>query len=329
MGFSSAYLNARARALIGQILPARAIEGLAELPTADEVVKRLEADGYFRHDVPDDAALSAVQRLREQLDRDYRAAMTVVPEPGRSVVRAMYGRHEAEFVKTIVGCAHHGLPPAVRARLAGASHLLDKEKEAALLEAPTLADAAQRAPAQYQATLANALHRVEEVGSLFPLEIALDLQVLHEMWVAAQGLTGRDAASVDMILGVWFDIFNITSASRLAQVFRLGPDETLSYLLHHGRFLRLSHRRALAQAQNMSLVLSALWDVPYGPVATRAESIAQLERALEGHFRDILSAQIGGYPFHLGVTVAYLFMKELEIRDISRVIEAKEHRGDA
>ena len=118
MAFTGAYLNARARALIGQILPDEAIARVSAQPNPDEALRLLEADGYFRHASRSDG-LSRAERLREQLDADFRDALLVLQGRERAVVRALYSRFEAEFIKAALGCAWHGIAQELRPRLPG------------------------------------------------------------------------------------------------------------------------------------------------------------------------------------------------------------------
>ena len=99
---ASAYLNARARALIGQILPTETLLRLADLPTVENITRQLESQGYFRYRNGAEEALSPVQRLWLELDQDYRAAITVVSGPGRAVLRAMYGQRYPRLAAAIV-----------------------------------------------------------------------------------------------------------------------------------------------------------------------------------------------------------------------------------
>ena len=320
MAIGSAYLNARARALVGQIVPTEAIARLAEYPSEAEIVRALEARGWFRHP---NGVVATVDRLDAELDGDYRDAMMVIGGAGRRLVRAMYGRIEAAYIKAVLGCAWRGIPPAERPRLIGAAHLFDRSREEALIGAMTLEDAIRRTPSPYGSVLENSVHRVAEVNSLFPLESALDLQVLHEMWLAGRALDGTERRLTGRLLGAWFDTFNISAAARLRIVYGVRPDEALGYLIHHGEALRLSHRRALAAAEGMSGIVAALRGTPYVDVLEGVTEPREIERKLAAHFRDVVRDTLSGSPFHLGVTIGYLFLKEMEVRNLARIVEAR------
>lgn len=325
MSSASAFINARARALIGTLVPAHDILRLAELPTDDAITRQLESVGYFRHASDGEGRLSPVQRLRSQLDGDYRAAITVVSQPGRTVLRALYGEREIAFLKAALGCVYRGIPPAERVRYVGGHHLLDRSQEAGLLEAEDLAEAVGRTPHPYRATLENALHRVEQEGSLFPMEVGLDLFILHEMWLAFRKLAGIDRDHVRVLVSARFDVYNVTAAARLRETFRVSSDVTLGYLIHHGLHLFFSHRRALAGAESLAQLVAAVRTTPYGPLLADAKSVRDVERGMTRAFRRLIDVHLGGNPFHLGSTVAYLFLKSLEIQNLTCVYGAKRH----
>ena len=326
MSSASAFLNARARALIGTIVPMQDILRLAERPTVEAISRQLDSRGYFRHRVEDER-LSPVQALWHQLDADFRAAITVVNGPGRAVLRAVYGEREAAFVKAALGCIYRGVPPPERRSYVGAYCLLDRSKEAELLDASDLSEAVERTPQPYRATVQNALHRVEEERSLFPLEVGLDLFVLHEMWLAMRRLTDADRDHVGTMLSARFDLYNITAAARLRETFGVPSDETLGYLIHHGLYLYLSHRRALAGAESLAQIVAVAKGTPYQPFLAEAKTVRDVERGMTRAFRGLIGTHLAGSPFHLGSTVAYLFLKQMEIQNLTHVYEAR--RQDA
>jgi vacuolar-type H+-ATPase subunit C/Vma6 len=323
MSSATAFLNARARALIGTVMPTPDILRLAELPTVEAITRELETTGYFRHKPGGEERFSPIQRLWNQLDEDYRAAITVVNGAGRGVLRALYGEREAAFIKATLGCVYRGIPPADRCRYTGGLHLLDRSKEADLLEATDLAEAVERTPQRYRATVQNALHRVEEEGSLFPMEIGLDLFVLHEMWLAMRSLSRADRIHVGALVGAQFDVYNVTAACRLREIFHVPSDETLGYLIHHGLYLFLSHRRALAGAESLAQIVAVVTKTPYEAFLRDARTVADMERGMLRAFHHLLDVHLGGSPFHLGSTVAYLFLKATEIRNLTHVYEAR------
>jgi vacuolar-type H+-ATPase subunit C/Vma6 len=326
MASASAFLNARAHALIGLLLSREVILRLADSPSAEALDSELSAMGYFRAlEAPGQRAFS--QRMSWELDADYRSTLLVLPQGVRGLVRAMYRLREVSFLKAAFGCANRQVPQASRAALLGGLHLLNIADEGPLYQAVDLREAVSKTPEPYRAAADNALHQVEEQGSLFPIEIALDLLALHELWLAGRALTGMDRARVAPIFGVWFDMFNVLSAARLRLNYVASSDEALGYLIHHGLHLRLSHRRALAGVEKLADLAIVLRDTPYPPRFGEADSLRAIETGMMRAFQESVKACLVGYPFHLGSTVAYLLLKQIEITNLTRVHDAK--RRDA
>ncbi len=322
MASASAFLNARAHALLGMLLSREALLRLADLPSAEAVLADLSAREYFRASLPA-GQLTFSQRLNLELDADYRSTLLVLPQESRPLVRALYRLREVAFLKAALGCANRNVPPASRGAYLGGLHLFNIADEEAFYQAADVPEAVSRAPEPYRTPMENALHQVEEQGSLFPIEIALDLLVLHELWLAGRALTGMDRARIFPMFGVWFDVFNVVSAARLRLNFAVPGDEALGYLIHHGQWLRLSHRRALAGLEKFTDLSVALRDTPYSAKLNGAESLFAVGQGMMRAFREVVSVSLAGYPFHLGGTVAYLLLKEIEITNLTRVYEGK------
>lgn len=322
MPSASAFLNARAHTLIGMLLTREALLRLADLPSAEAVLADLNARGYFRKE-SSGGNLAFYQRLNAELDADFRSTLLVLPQESRPVVRALYRLREVAFLKAALGCANRNVSPASRGSFLGGLHLLNILDEEGMYQAESVAEAVSAAPEPYRSPMENALHQVEEQGSLFPIEIALDLLVLHEVFLAGRSLSGLDKTTISPMFGVWFDVFNVVSAARLRLNFGVPSDEALGYLIHHGQWLRLSHRRALANLEKLPDLAIALRDTPYPAKFQGSDSLPGIETGMMRSFSEVVSSSLAGFPFHLGGTVAYLFLKQIEIANLTRVYEGK------
>jgi vacuolar-type H+-ATPase subunit C/Vma6 len=78
----------------------------------------------------------------------------------------------------------------------------------------------------------------------------------------------------------------------------------------------MARRRALAFAANLEKMVAALADLPYGPWLAGAASLAEVEARLMRHWLQKLARVSAQPPFQIGLPITFLFLKELEIRNL-------------
>ncbi len=61
-------------------------------------------------------------------------------------------------------------------------------------------------------------------------------------------------------------------------------------------------------------------------LAEPRQGLPALEVQLQRHVRDQCHRALSGYPFHIGVPLAYLVLKKMEIQDLTVLLEAKASR---
>ena len=181
----------------------------------------------------------------------------------------------------------------------------------------------------YYDTLAHALERYQAEGNLFPLEIALDLDYRRGLWQSIHLLTGRDHEQALRTVGTVLDVDNLLWAIRFRVYHRLSEQEIINYTLPFGYQVHDEDIRAIARGADIAQVVARIYPDISG-IRQFSEQpstkLAALESALQRHIVEICRAAFMGYPFHIGIPVAYLQLNEYEIRDLTVLIEAKDSR---
>jgi V/A-type H+-transporting ATPase subunit C len=178
----------------------------------------------------------------------------------------------------------------------------------------------------YYPTLDHAMERYTAEQSLFPLEVALDLDYWREIWRDINHLAGLDQAQAKRLVGSLLDANNLMWAIRYRVYHHLAEEEIINYTLPFGYRVQDRDIRAIAAGANITPIVTRIYPDLAEPEALLQEprsGLPELERQLQQHLARECRASFVGYPFHIGIPLAYLLLIELEIQDITVLVEAK------
>jgi vacuolar-type H+-ATPase subunit C/Vma6 len=170
------------------------------------------------------------------------------------------------------------------------------------------------------------MERYTSEKSLFPLEVALDLDYWRTLWSSVNQLPSRDREQAGRIIGTLLDKNNLMWAIRYREYHHLSEEEIINYTLPIGYHVNDEDIRAIAAGTDIPQVIRRVFpDLPDPERFLQDPNygLSQLEISLQKHVADRCRAAFAGYPFHIGIPLAYLILKELEIQDLTVLIEAK------
>jgi len=178
----------------------------------------------------------------------------------------------------------------------------------------------------YESTISFAARRVSTEQSLFPLEVALDLDYWRSLWSATQRLSGKDHEVGVKIIGSLLDMNNLMWVIRYKIYHKLSEEELINYTLPFGYRVRDEDVRAIASGADIATVVSRIYPgIP--DVITLLEhpqsGLPKLERQLKRQVMKTCLAAFVGDPFHIGIPLAYLLLSDFETQDLIVLIEAK------
>lgn len=179
---------------------------------------------------------------------------------------------------------------------------------------------------RYEETLSFAMKRYSTEQNLFPLEVALDLYYWRSLWHEAKRLSGLDREFALRVVGSLIDMNNLMWAIRYRVYHQLSEEELINYTLPFGYHVRDEDVRAIAAGVDIASVIQRLYPgIP--DINSLLENPQSGLPQLESHIkRDIIRqcmAAFTGNPFHIGVPLAFLVLTDLEIQDLTVLIEAK------
>lgn len=180
----------------------------------------------------------------------------------------------------------------------------------------------------YAAVVRENAEKVRSKGNLFPLELALDHAYFERLLAAAGELSSRDRAIAGRIIGVETDLENL----RMVLHFVSGPEKEWDkiglFLLPGGEFWSAADLKSIFSSENPVMssgelltrrfpFLAAMLEEKSGPAAAR---FAILEQMLAFIMQREIRRILAGYPFTIGIVLAYMLLKKKEMERILSIL---------
>ena len=326
-----AELNVRVRVKYSTLLTPQEFAGLFEAADFSALIGLLKRTAYgpylMRVEENDLTPRQAVYQIKSRMADACATVARLAPAQARPLVIQFYRNFEVDNLKAVLrGILTGAAWDRVRYVLfpLGSMTVLPAQ---AMLEAGSVGAAVERLHGTpYYGTLAHAMKRYTAEQSLFPLEVALDLSYWRELWNNANRLPNRDRAQSRRLVGSLVDVNNLMWAIRYRVYHHLSKEELINYTLPFGYRVRDDDIRAIAAGADISQVLARIYpDMPNMDVLLREprQGLPELEVQLQRYVAERCRVAFIGYPFHIGVTLAYLVLNKLEIQDLIVLIEAK------
>jgi V/A-type H+-transporting ATPase subunit C len=335
-----AFINAKLRARISKILPGELSAEMARAKSLTEAVQLLRATDFAAvegvYGRTGDVKMAEMELARKEV-RLYLELEELTRDEVRAIVFALAERFEIENLKHALRLWFDSrvrgrrIDSAVGYLMRDRVHRdlpLDRVVNAGSLE--EAAEALRGTP--YGALVAEHRAEVSQFQSLFPLEIALDHHFYRQLLAAVGGLKPRDRDIARRMIGAEIDLANINWLIRFKSFHKLAPERALASAIPEGIYLNPQAVAEAYIADNPSAVLAELVRRRYpglsGLLAPREEAesytrLVMIERILAEILLLEVRHLLAGYPFTIGILLAYFVLKSAEIRRIMTILNAK------
>jgi V/A-type H+-transporting ATPase subunit C len=326
-----AAVHARVRGMYADMLAPETWVALREAVSYASLIEILKETVYgsYLAEVEDKTLTPrrAVYQVKKHLAKAFDVLVPLVPRLARFLMVQIYHRYEVDNLKALMRGIERGTAwERVRYVLfpLGSFTTLDAE---GLMEAEGVGAAVERLrDTPYYDTLSHAMKRYTAEGSLFPLEVALDLDYWRRLWRDLDRLTGTDRAQARRIVGSLLDATNLMWAIRYRVNHHLSEEEIINYTLPFGYRVHDEDVRAIAAGADVAQVVTRVYPDLEGVSELLKEpqaGLPQMEAQLQRYVVKECRTAFVGYPFHVGVPAAYLILTEFEIQDLTVLVEAK------
>jgi V/A-type H+-transporting ATPase subunit C len=330
---SYSVVHARVRALYARLLTTEIwheLLGAQDLNALFDILGRTVYAPYLQIAERELTPRRAVYQIKWHLTDTFIKVIPLVPEPGRQLLTQLWRLFEVDNLKALLRGIETGASwRQVRFTLfpTGEHTVLPAEEMFRAGSVPQAVALLRSTP--YYDTLDHALERYRSERSLFPLEVALDLDYHRELWYDIDQLSGLDHEHALRLVGSMVDMNNLLWAIRYRVYHHLSEEEIVNYTLSFGYRVRDRDIRAIAAGASIAPIVSRIYPEIENVGALLEEprdGLMELERQLQHHITRECHRAFLGYPFHIGIPVAYGLLNEQEIRDLTVLIEAKASR---
>lgn len=334
-----AAISTKVRAMYSNLLTPQDITRLSDSPDFPTLISALKSTQYgpYLSALKDNELTPrrAIQQIKLRLAASYSSVVQMSPEQTRPLIKQLYRYFELGNLKavlrsivTVSSSWNADLAPWDRVREVlfpfGSFSTLPAQEMVEAGSVPAAAELLKGTP--YESAMSFAMKRFSAEQNLFPIEVALDLDYWRRLWAEAKKLSGLDRESATKIIGALLDMNNLMWAIRYKVYHKLSEEELINYTLPFGFRVRDEDVRAIAAGADVAAIVSRIFPA-ITDVNTLLENpqagLPKLEVQLKRQVIKQCTAAFIGNPFHIGIPLAFLILSDLEIQDLTVLIEAK------
>jgi V/A-type H+-transporting ATPase subunit C len=326
--FSYAYVQARTRTLKSRLLDHDDWHYLVRMRRLDDILRYLSATNYG-HFLP----LTSIDRndirsislsLHDALFADYLKLIAALPRCRVTILYGLAARYDAENIKTLLrGIWKISPESSIRPLIYRMGRLsrLPLDTMLHIRNIPEAVDSLKKTV--FHAPLMHALPRFQAQDRLFPLEMAADMAAFHLLSDRIGRLQGVDRQHASRLTGAFVDGITLSWIVRFRWSYGLSPEEIINYFLPHGRLITLHDMGNLARASDLPTFLNAL-PPPYRRQLENVQRWDQIQTYFQTWQVSELYRLFRRNPFHIGLPISYLLLKEWEVKALDGLISAVE-----
>jgi len=336
-----AYINAKLRARISKILASATFDQLAKAPSLDAALAVLRdtafagLEGIYAR--TGDLKQAELELLKTEICL-YRDIREYLHANSLQLIDALLTQFEIDNLKNAIRIY---FDRQVRERTVDASvhyilhaRIIHDLPIDIILNANSLDEiAGVLTSTPYGSIIRRYGHTVESSGSLFRLEIALDHFYYENLEKAIQRLDKRDQTIAIRLMGIEIDLQNISWIMRFKNFYDLPLETVLATIIPGGFNFSKTVISALYRTQNITSLLQGFVKGKYPGLsalcdsqATDSDSRLRLIQLILGEIKQHEVKRIlSGYPFTIGIILAYFQLKRDELQKIRLVLNAKQY----
>lgn len=333
------FINAKLRARISMILPESVFEELAKAPSLEAALALLRDTPFVgleeTYSKTGDLKQAELELLKSEIEL-YRSIKQYLHHDSLELVDALLSQFEIDNLKNALRIY---FDRKIRNRSVDTSiHYILYERIIndipidIIVNAESfdeIAGACEGTP--YSQIIRKYSHAVETEGSLFRMEIAFDHFYYKNLLASIDKLDRRDRDTAIRLVGVEIDLQNINWIIRFKNFYDLPVEAVLAAIVPGGFNLNMAVMEELYAAQNVTSVLQGFVKSKYPGLSALLSSqtsdstsrLLLIRRILEEIMKHEVQRIMAGYPFTIGIILAYFELKRNELKKIRTILNAK------
>ncbi|MHA1644400.1 MAG: V-type ATPase subunit [Candidatus Freyarchaeota archaeon] len=329
-----AQVNAKVRALKSYLLSVGDYEKLVQATNIDDVIRILGATRYAEQITqmelrPPYDLLQIDRVLSEGFLKVFDLVMRSSSGKTKEFLKLYKEKFYYDNLKVIIGAVINKTPKQTAMQYIVSVSPKEVDEYNVLLDSQNINQLiGQVRNRKAREALRAALPQYESLKTPLILESALDNEIHRQLWENINKLPRGDKKYAKLIIGTKIDLINILTILR-SKALKLRPEITEQLILPVFYKSERTIKECIA-APNMENVLNILSVSEFRHIAHRAKEVYEetqslflVEHALNEYYTQIVYSQLIGFPFHIGVPIAFLELKGQEIRNIKIIIVGK------
>ncbi|MHC1741165.1 MAG: V-type ATPase subunit [Anaerolineaceae bacterium] len=326
-----AALNSRVRVMFSTLLTKQGFANLSESTDFVSLITLLKSTAYGpyleRAKENELTARRAAFQIHGRLSEAFHSIIHSSPDYSRAVLTQFYRYYEINNLKAVLrGIITESPWDRVKFVLFpyGPEGVLPAQ---AMIETGNVTQAIELIKnTPYYETLSFAMKRFNAEQSLFPIEVALDLDYWRVLWKEIKNLPRSDQEFALRVVGPILDMNNLMWAIRYRTYHNLSEEEIINYTLPIGYHVHDEDIRSIAAGADIPQIIKRIYPELTGVdglLQNLHSGLPQLELLLQKHVSEQCRAVFSGNPFQIGIPLGYLVLFEDEIQDLTVLLEAK------
>lgn len=323
------FVTARVRALKSFLLASQDFDTLLQAHDEKEALQRLASMPRYGENVPGLAVKPSLEQVEEALLTSYVELVARVTSwtRGRAAELLEYAnrRFGYENLKLVLTALFARIGPKEAVRFLLPSTSYSREECLVMMEKGSIEEILPSIEDELQEPVSEALTSARALGTVLPLEQALNSFHFSRLWAMAQALESWDRIYASLLIGQEIDISNILTVTR-AKGLRVSK-ERLQALLMPVRYRLKDELDSAIEAATVQEAVAALARGKYAGalarLSTGVREVFEVEMALKRHLAKESLKVFASFPLHVGLVLAYLNLKLYEISDVRSIVVGK------
>jgi V/A-type H+-transporting ATPase subunit C len=336
-----ALINAKLRARISNIVPDEVFRQLAAAPSLEAALALLRETPFAGleeiYSGTGDLRTAELDLLKTEIQL-YRNVKQYLHRDSLELVDALLSRFEIDNLKNAIRIF---FDRKIRNRPGDSSihyilydHIIHDIPIDIIVNAETfdeIAGVCEGTP--YSPIIRKYSRTVESESSLFRMEIAFDHFYYSNLLAAIEKLDHKDRSTALRLVGVEIDLQNIDWIIRFRNFYDLPLEAVLAAIIPGGGNLDRTIIAELYSAQNITSALQGFVRGRYPGlsafVSAKASDATSRLLLIQQMLNEIMKYEVQrilvGYPFTIGIILAYFILKRSELRKIRIILNTKQY----
>jgi V/A-type H+/Na+-transporting ATPase subunit C len=179
---------------------------------------------------------------------------------------------------------------------------------------------------EYYRLADEAFPRIKDEGNTFYWEMELDNYYARKLKESTDRLAATDKKAVVDLVFYGLEMKRLLWLYRVRYHYNMSVAEAVTLIPNTLHVLSKTRYKRLASMHSPAEFLQAIKD--WGIISETVETITALEQTMNKSLRDKISKYLRGSPFSFGVFLAFIMLKQLNIKTFIILLEGKRNHID-